>query len=64
MKSLILLTVLSLAFTVEARTAQQDSAQAISLMRKKDSKQNNPYTFADDSVKTKKTASKPKKKTR
>ncbi len=69
MKSLILLTLLSLAFTAGAQTAaQRDSAHRDSVHRKyhlmrRDPKQNNPYTFAD-SVKAKKIAEKPKKKIR
>jgi len=63
MKNIILLIIFSLGFTAEAQTtAQQDSAhRAYHQMRKKDPKQNNPYTFAD-SAKAKKVAGKPKKK--
>jgi hypothetical protein len=63
MRNLIVLLLLSMAFTAGAQTAQQDSAhRAYHLMRKKDPKQNNPYAFAY-SVKAKKPTGKPKKKT-
>jgi hypothetical protein len=65
MKHLILLMLLSVAFTAKAQTpAQRDSVhRQYHLMRKKDPKQNNPYAFAD-SAKVKKPVVKPKKKTR
>lgn len=64
MKHLILLLLLSLAFTAGAQTTKQDSAhRAYHLMHKKDPKQNNPYAFAD-SAKAKKPVGKPKKKTK
>ncbi|QKJ28395.1 hypothetical protein HQ865_11475 [Mucilaginibacter mali] len=63
MKKLILLLLLSMAFTVHAQTAQQDSAHsAYHLKHKKDPKQHNPYAFADSAT-GKKPAAKPKKKT-
>lgn len=62
-ENLIFLALLSLAFSAGAQTAQQDSAhRAYHLMRKKDSKQNNPYAFAD-SAKAKKPTVKAKEKT-
>lgn len=64
MKNLILLTLLSMAFTAGAQTAKQDSAHRMyHLKGKRDTKQNNPYAFAD-SAKAKKPAGKPKKKTK
>ena len=63
MKNLILLTLLSLAFTAGAQTRdQRDSAHKAYHLMRKDPKQNNPYAFAD-SAKAKKPAAKPKKKT-
>ena len=64
MRNLFLLIILSMAFTAEAQTAQQDSAhRAYHMIHKKDPKQNNPYAFAD-SAKAKKPVAKPQKKTR
>lgn len=53
-----------MAFTAGAQTAKQDSAHRMyHMMRKRDTQQNNPYTFAD-SAKAKKPVGKQKKKTR
>lgn len=62
MRNLTLLSLLIIASTAGAQTAQQDSAhRAYHLLHKKDPKQHNPYAFAD-SAKGKKPAVKPKKK--
>lgn len=69
MRNLPLLLLLSLALTAGAQTpAQRDSAKRDSIHRqyhlmRRDPKQNYPYTFAD-SAKAKKSAGKPKRKTR
>ncbi|MBB3056756.1 hypothetical protein [Mucilaginibacter gotjawali] len=72
MKTLTLLLFLSLAFTAKAQTPKQDTTYKAKvydtriiryLAAPPKSQQANPYAFAD-SVKTKKTAVKPKKKTR
>jgi hypothetical protein len=64
MKNVILLMLLSLAFTAGAQTAKRDSTKRDSCtcyFRYKDPKQINPYAFAE-SVKVKKASGKPKKK--
>jgi hypothetical protein len=64
MKNLILLMLLSLAFTARAQTVIRDSANRDSCncyWRHKDPKQINPYAFAY-SAKAKKPAAKAKKK--
>jgi len=48
MKTLILITLLSLVFTAGAQTpAQRDSAHRAYHLMRKHPKQNNPYAFAD-----------------
>ena len=69
MKILIFLMLLSLAFAARAQTpdqrdsAKRDSAHRQYHLMRRDSKQNNPYAFAD-SARLKKPAAKLKKKTR